>query len=59
MTMANYYPPFSLRISEELLGKIKKIAAGNKRSANKEIEYVLEQYVQSYEAEHGPVEIQE
>ena len=35
--MANYYTPFSLRVSEELLAKIKHIASVNKRSANKEI----------------------
>ena len=46
--MANYYTPFSLRISEELLGKIKQIAVQNKRSANKEIEFVLERYVREY-----------
>ena len=34
----------SLRISESLLDKIKYIAEENKRSANKEIEYILEQY---------------
>lgn len=51
--MGNYYTPFSLRISEELLGKIKQIAIQNKRSANKEIEFVLERYVQEYEAQHG------
>ena len=43
--MANYYTPFSLRISEELLAKLKVIAVRNKRSANKEMEYALEQYV--------------
>ena len=53
--MANYYAPFSLRVSEELLGKIKHIAAQHKRSANKEIEIVLEQYVQQYEQTHGPL----
>lgn len=37
----SYYPPFSLRISEDLLRKIKYIANTNKRSANKEIEFVL------------------
>ena len=42
--MANYYTPFSLRVSEELLAKIKVIAVRNKRSANKEIEYALEPY---------------
>ncbi len=55
----NYYPPFSLRISEDLLEKIKHIAAKNKRSANKEIEFVLEQYVEKYEALNGKIEIEE
>ena len=57
--MANYYAPFSLRVSEELLGKIKYIAAQNKRSANKEIEFVLEQYVREYEQEKGTITIAE
>ena len=52
----NYYPPFSLRISEELLDKIKYIAEENKRSANKEIEFVLEQYVKKYEKENGKID---
>lgn len=55
--MANYFTPFSLRISEELLTKIKIIAARNKRSANKEIEFVLEQYVQDFESRHGEIAI--
>ena len=44
----NYYTPFSLRISESLLDQIKEIAKANKRSANKEIEYALEQYAAQY-----------
>ena len=31
--MANYYTPFSLRVSEELLDKVKQLAAAHKRSA--------------------------
>ena len=54
----NYYSPFSLRVSEALLDKIKYIADMNKRSANKEIEFVLEQYIRKYEAEFGEIEIQ-
>ena len=53
--MGNYYPPFSLRVSEVLLAKLKIIAAGNKRSANREMEYALEQYVREYEKTHGEV----
>lgn len=53
--MANYFTPFSLRISEELLTKIKVIAARNKRSANKEMEYALEQYVKDFESRHEEI----
>lgn len=56
--MANYYTPFSLRVTEDLLSKLKKIAAKNKRSANKEIEYALEQYVREYEEKFGAVEVE-
>ena len=55
--MANYYTPFSLRVSEELLSKIKVIAVRNKRSANKEIEFALEEYVKAFEKRHGEIEI--
>lgn len=41
----NNYTPFSLRISEELMDNVKELANKNKRSINKEIEYVLTQYV--------------
>ena len=34
--MGNYYAPFSLRISETLITKLKIIAIENKRSTNKE-----------------------
>ena len=54
----NYYSPFSLRVSEEMLEKIKYIAEQNKRSANKEIEFVLAQYIRKYEAEFGEIELQ-
>ena len=39
--MGNYYAPFSLRISETLITKMKIIAIENKRSTNKEMEYAL------------------
>ena len=57
--MANYYTPFSLRVSEEILEKIKRIAGRNHRSANKEIEFALEQYIAAYEKEHGEIENEE
>lgn len=54
----NYYPPFSLRVSEDLLDKVKYIAENNKRSANKEIEFALEQYVKKFEIENGEINIE-
>lgn len=51
----NYYSPFSVRVPDELLDKIKKLAAMNKRSANKQVEYILEKYIEGWEAEHGPL----
>ena len=47
--MGNYYSPFSLRVSEELISKIKSVARHNKRSANKELEYAIEKYVAEYD----------
>lgn len=55
--MGNYYSPFSLRISEELIYKIKIIANQNKRSANKELEYAIEKYIVEYEALNGKIEV--
>lgn len=55
--MGNNYSPFPLRVSEDFIYKIKYIARKNKRSANKELEYMLEKYIESFEAEHGEIEI--
>lgn len=51
----NYFVPFSVRVSEELLSKIKQLAVVNKRSANKQVEYILEKYVDEWEFQHGPL----
>lgn len=51
----NYYSPFSVRVPDELLDKIKKLAAMNKRSANKQVEYILEKFIEQWEAENGPL----
>lgn len=51
----NYYAPFSVRVPEALLDKIKKLAKMNKRSANKQVEFILEKFVEEWEAENGPL----
>lgn len=44
--------PFSLRIPGELLLRLKKLARFNKRSANREAEQILEEYINRWEKEH-------
>ena len=56
--MGNYYSPFPLRISEELMEKIKVIAVKHKLSAKKEIDYALECYVEKYEKENGTIDVE-
>lgn len=56
--MGNYYQPFSLRVSEELIEKIKIIAKNHKRSTNKEMEFILENYVEDYENERGKIKLE-
>jgi len=50
-----YYVPFSLRIPDDLLDKIKKLAVKNKRSTNKQVEFMLEKYMEQWETENGPL----
>lgn len=42
---------FTMRINSELLEKIKREAEKNKRSAAKQIEFILEQYIATLPAE--------
>ena len=50
---------FNLRLSDELDYKIKAIAQNEQRSKNKQIEYILQEYVKDYEAKNGTIEIEE
>lgn len=53
--MGNYFSPYSLRVSEEIIEKMKVIAKKHKRSANKEMEYVLEMYISEFEKSEGKI----
>ena len=55
--MGNYYSPYSLRVCEELLYKVKYIAEIYKRSANRQMEQILEEYVCEWEKQNGEIEI--
>ena len=41
--------PFSLRVPQELLNRLKRLAEINKRSANREAEQIIEQYIRKWE----------
>ena len=50
---------FNLRLSDELDYKIKIIAKNEQRSKNKQIEYILQEYVKDYENKNGIIEPEE
>ncbi len=48
---------FNLRIDEDLNERLIKIAEEEGRSKNKQIEYILKQYVRKYEQSNGAISI--
>ena len=46
-----------LRLSEAAYGKLRTLAVRENRSLNNLIEYVLQQYLDTYEADHGPIQV--
>lgn len=49
--------PFSLRISDEIMQKLKVLAERSSRSLNKEIEFQLKTIIFEYEQNHGTIPI--
>lgn len=47
----------NIRIEEEAWYKLRIIALMNKRSINKEIEYLIDQRIREYEEKYGKIEI--
>lgn len=45
------YTRFTMRINSELFNRVKQLAEKEKRSAAKEIEFILEQYFQNTDEE--------
>lgn len=48
-----------IRFQPELLYKIAHIAKDNKRSLNAQLEYLAQQCVREYEAQNGPIPLDE
>ena len=53
--MPSNLPQFTIRIDPELLKKIRYVAEYNARSANREVEVLIRQHVESFEKEHGEI----
>uniref|UniRef100_A0AAU8AV07 Arc-like DNA binding domain-containing protein n=1 Tax=Dulem virus 51 TaxID=3145762 RepID=A0AAU8AV07_9VIRU len=51
-----YASPFSLRLLEEKKKQLEIIAKKNSRSLNKQIEFILNQYIDDYEKVNGPID---
>ena len=48
-------PHFAIRIPQTKLNKLKYIAEYNARSANKEIEFLVDEHIRQFEKEHGEI----
>lgn len=55
--MVSQENPYPLRVERSALEKIRYIAKRNSRSINKEIEFLINQHIESYEKEHGPIAV--
>lgn len=55
--MASKIPMRQVRMEDDLHQKVCRIADIEERSFNAEVVYILKQYVQQYEAKHGPIVI--
>jgi len=49
------YKSVSFRIDARILSRFKYVAQYNCRSMNRTIQYLIEKYIQSYEAKHGAI----
>lgn len=49
---------FTLRLDDILFDKLKVISDKNKRSLNKQIEFLVEECIDDYEKKNGPIKIE-
>ena len=55
--MINSVISSNIRVNEIAWEKLKEIAKKNKRSLNKEIEYLIDKAIEEYEKENGEIKI--
>lgn len=49
---------YSLRLEPQNMAKLRVTAKKNGRSVNKEIEIIVQQYLEKYEQENGPIKVE-
>lgn len=56
--MPSNLPQFTIRISLNLLIKLRYIAEFHSRSANREVEMLIKKHVAEFEKEHGEINVE-
>lgn len=57
--MPSNLPRLTLRTSQETIAKIQHIANTEKRTTNKQVEKILEDYIKQYESINGNINIRD
>ena len=55
--MPSLIPARGIRMPDELYLKLKRMAANEQRSLNRQVVFILEDYVRYYESEYGIIEV--
>lgn len=55
--MPSKKPIITLRTDQETIEKLKNISEREKRSSNKQLEQILQNFIEQYEREHGEINI--
>ncbi|MBD5488357.1 MAG: Arc family DNA-binding protein [Lachnospiraceae bacterium] len=53
--MPSDLPRITLRMDQEFINKINKIAESENRSTNQQITYIIKKYIEQYEQENGRI----
>ncbi len=53
--MPSNLPRLTLRMEQELIDKINKLAEQENRSVNQQITYIVKKYIEQYEKENGRI----
>lgn len=55
--MPSKKPIITLRTDQETIEKLKNISEREKRSSNKQLEQILQNFIKQYERDHGEINI--